>query len=149
MPVSASAPPRLPYPLRLLWAGPVTLFGLALALPVLLAGGHRHVVKGSTSALLFRGALADWMLRHHPAGRMRAMAIGHVIIAAASGLAPRTLTHELEHVRQAERWGPVFPFLYAGSGIWQWLTGRHAYRDNHFEVAARAAEDTASATLKT
>ncbi len=143
-----SAPPRLPFILRLLWAAPMSLFGLSLGLSILLAGGRCHILNGCTSALLFRGPLADWMLAHHPAGRMRAMANGHIVIAAASGLATRTLAHELEHVRQAERWGPLFPFLYLSSSTWQCLHGRSAYRDNRFEVAARAAEETTDATLK-
>jgi hypothetical protein len=46
--------------------------------------------------------------------------------------------HERVHVQQYERWGPLFFFAYAASGIWQLLHGRSAYRDNHFEVQARA-----------
>lgn len=128
--------------LRLLWAAPLTLFGLLLAFPILAAGGRLRVLHGHASALLADGPLADWLLQRHPLGPMSAMAVGHVVIAAPAGLLPRVLTHELEHVRQAERWGPLFPLLYAGSSAWQWLRGRHLYRDNRFEAAARSAEKT-------
>lgn len=132
----------------LLWAAPLTVFGLMLALPVLAARGRWRLLHGSTIALLIQGPLADWMLRCHPAGRMNAMALGHVVLAAASGLSSRTLRHELEHVRQAERWGPLFPLLYLASSIWQWLRGRDAYWHNRFEVAARAAEQREGATIR-
>jgi len=148
MPVFAAVLPRLAHMTRLLWAAPLSLPGLCLGLAVLTAGGRWHVVEGSARALLFCGRLADWLLLHHPAGRMNAMAIGHVVLAAASGMTPRTLAHELEHVRQAERWGPLFPLLYIGSSGWEWLNGRHAYRDNRFEAAARAAEQTGRATVR-
>lgn len=148
MPVLAVALPRLVYMARLLWAGPLSLFGLCMGLTVLVAGGRWHIVEGSTRALLFRGRLADWLLLRHPAGRMNAMAIGHVVLATVGGLGERTLAHELEHVRQAERWGPLFPLLYMGASTWEWLNGRQAYRDNRFETAARAAEKTGRATLR-
>lgn len=126
--------------LRLLWAGPLTLFGLLLALPVWLRGGRLRILRGQACALLADGPAADWLLQRHPMGAMNAMAIGHVVVAARDGLSSRILTHELEHVRQAERWGPLFPLLYLGSSSWQWLRGRNLYWHNHFEVAARAAE---------
>ncbi|HVL75982.1 MAG TPA: hypothetical protein VM406_08190, partial [Noviherbaspirillum sp.] len=130
---------------RVLWAAPITIFGLFIALPVRACGGHwRRLRGGSTAAMLVHGRLADWLLERHPAGRMNAMAIGHIVVAARTGLGPLTLAHELEHVRQAERWGPLFPILYAGSSAWQWLNGRNAYWHNHFEVAARAAADRAA-----
>lgn len=130
----------------LLWAAPLTVFGLVLALPVLLARGRWRALRGSTTALLIQGPLANWLLQRHPAGAMNAMAFGHVVLASANGLSVRTLMHELEHVRQAERWGPLFPLLYLGSSLWQWLHGRDAYWHNHFEVAARAAEQKSPAT---
>jgi hypothetical protein len=125
---------------RLLWACPLTLTGLLLALPVCLHGGGWRRISGTTPALLVNGTLATWLLRRHPAGPMNAMALGHVIFASRSTVAPRLLRHELEHVRQAERWGPLFPVAYLAASGWQLLHGRGAYWHNHFEVAARAAE---------
>lgn len=140
MPVSAALIPILRRGALLLWAAPLTLFGFALALPVRVGRGHWQMLHGSTLAILVRGPLADWLLLRHPAGAMNAMALGHVVIARQQALSPRLLAHELEHVRQAQRWGPLFPLLYLGSSAWQLLRGRNAYWHNHFEVAAREAE---------
>lgn len=126
--------------LGMIWASPVTLFGLLVGLPVALFRGHLHVVHGHTPALLARGPFADWLLRHHPFGAMNAMALGHVVIAEREGLSSRVLVHELAHVRQAARWGPLFPFAYLASSIWAFMRGRDAYWHNRFEIAARKAE---------
>lgn len=126
--------------LGMLWASPLTVAGLALALPIVLLRGHLHLVRGHTVALLARGPVADWMLHHHPFGRMNAMALGHVVIAEHDGLSSRVLVHELAHVRQAARWGIVFPFAYLASSLWAALRGKDAYWHNRFEVAARRAE---------
>jgi hypothetical protein len=126
--------------LGILWASPLTLAGLLLALPVLLLRGHLQVIRGHTVALLVRGPFADAMLSRHPFGAMNAMALGHVVIAEHEGLSARVLVHELTHVRQAARWGLVFPFAYLASSAWAAIHGRDAYWHNRFEIAARKAE---------
>jgi len=126
--------------LGIVWASPLTLFGLLLAFPIYLWHGNGELVSGTTSALLVRGPLADWMLSRHPFGAMSAMALGHVVIAEQQGLSPRVLAHELAHVRQAARWGPIFPLAYLVSSAWAALCGRDAYWHNRFEMAAREAE---------
>lgn len=122
------------------WASPLTLFGLLLALPVVLFRGRMHIVHGHTFAILVRGRVADAMLSRHPFGAMNAMALGHVIIATHEGLSARVLTHELVHVRQASRWGIAFPVAYLASSAWAAIRGKDAYWHNRFEVAARKAE---------
>jgi hypothetical protein len=124
----------------ILWALPVTLFGLLLAVPVILGRGQLCIVRAATPALLVSGRVADAMLERHPFGAMCAMAIGHVVIADRRSLTPQILTHELEHVRQAALWGAFFPFAYCGASLWAVLHGRDAYWSNIFEVAARQAE---------
>lgn len=126
--------------LGIVWAAPLTLLGLLLALPIFLLRGHMQLVRGPTVALLVRGPLADILLENHPFGAMSAMALGHVVIAEHQGLSSRVLSHELAHVRQAARWGLVFPFAYLASSAWAALRGRDAYWHNRFEVAARKAE---------
>lgn len=126
--------------LGITWAAPLTLFGLLLALPVVLLRGHIQLVRGHTVALLVRGPFADRMLGRHPFGAMTAMALGHVVIAEHQGLSARVLTHELAHVRQAARWGILFPFAYLASSAWAAIRGRDAYWHNRFEIAARDAE---------
>lgn len=127
--------------LGILWALPLTLLGaLLLMLPTLLLRGRIDVVMRPTPALLVRGPLADRLLEHHPFGAMCAMAIGHIVIAQRQGLTARVLTHELAHVRQAAHWGFVFPLVYLAASFWALLHGEDAYWNNHFEIAARRAE---------
>lgn len=124
----------------IVWAFPLTFFGLLLALPILLGRGRLCVVRASTPALLVSGRVADAILERHPFGAMCAMAIGHVVIADRRSLTPQILTHELEHVRQAALWGGLFPFAYFAASLWAVLHGRDAYWSNVFEEAARKAE---------
>ena len=126
--------------LGIIWALPLTLFGMMLALPTLLRSGHLHLIRTPTPALLASGPLADYMLARHPFGPMCAMAIGHVVIAEKRSLTPQILTHELAHVRQAAQWGIFFPFAYLAASGWAVLRGQDAYWNNVFEVAARKAE---------
>ncbi len=62
----------------------------------------------------------------------------HVLCRVA--LPEVTLRHELEHARQWRRLGPLFlPAYIAAAGL-ACLRGGHPYRDNRFEVTARACE---------
>ena len=125
----------------IVWALPLTLVGLLLALPVLACRGEMRLVRSARApALLFSGRAADYMLERHPFGAMCAMAIGHVVIAERSSLTRRILTHELAHVRQAACWGILFPFVYLAASAWALLRGQDAYWNNVFEIAARKAE---------
>ena len=129
--------------LGILWASPLSLVGLAIALPVLAWHGHAHLIHSRSFALLVRGPLADVLLGHHPFGAMTAMALGHIVISENQGLSARVLMHELAHVRQAACWGAVFPLAYLVSSAWAVLRGRDPYWHNHFEIAARKAEKRA------
>ncbi|RZI41869.1 hypothetical protein EGT07_17380 [Herbaspirillum sp. HC18] len=126
--------------LGILWAAPLTAFGLLFALPTVLYRGRIWFVHGPTFAILVQGPVADFMLTHHPFGVMNAMAIGHVVVAMHEGLSARVLAHELAHVRQAAVWGIALPAAYLASSLWAILRGKDAYWHNHFEVAARKAE---------
>lgn len=114
--------------LAYLWASPNTVLGLLLGLlsfqwPRMAEGivlFDRHV-RGFVWALhLFRRA---------------AITFGHVVLADRS-VQGRLLVHELHHVRQYERLGPLYIPLYVT--IWM-FTG---YRGHPFEEAARLAERT-------
>lgn len=64
-----------------------------------------------------------------------AVTLGRLIIVHPDvPLTERLLRHELAHVRQWQRAPITFPLRYA----WQHL--KHGYRDNPYEVEARAAE---------
>ena len=50
------------------------------------------------------------------------------------------MRHELEHVGQWTRLGPLFLPVYGAASFIAILAGRHRYLDNIFEIAARARE---------
>jgi hypothetical protein len=110
------------------WTSPNTLLGVILALFSL--QGPR-VVGG---VLVFdteppRGFL--WLLRK--VFRKAAITYGHTVLSAVP-LEGRLLTHELHHVRQYERLGPLYIPIYVL--IWVFM----GYRRHPFERAARLAE---------
>ena len=113
--------------LRVLWAAPASLVGLLLA-PFF---ERRSVTRG---VVLCEGA--RWPRRL--GWRYRAITLGHVVLSVDE-LDRDTMDHELVHVRQFESWGPLMLPAYAVAALWMKLKGKHYYRDNPFEVAARAA----------
>jgi len=115
---------------RYLWAAPCSAVGLLVLLPLWLAGG---------ATMRWRRGLLEAHLRRARGLPFDAITLGHVVIAVSPRAMRRWRAHEREHVRQCERWGPLFFPAYLLAGAWQWLRGRSAYRDNPFEVAARAA----------
>jgi hypothetical protein len=85
------------------------------------------------------GGFARRLLRSTPIGA-QAMTLGHVVIGRDRVSLDRSRAHELIHVRQVERWGPLFFPAYLAASAWAWLRGRHYYRDNCFEREARRGE---------
>jgi len=78
--------------------------------------------------ILGRRVLPNWL----------AISLGRHVIAWRS-LDETELAHELEHVRQWQERGWSFPLVYLAASLRAWRGGRHWYRDNAFEVAARQA----------
>lgn len=68
--------------------------------------------------------------------RYRAITFGHTVLSVDE-LDHDTLDHELVHVRQYERWGPLFVPAYLFASAAARLRGGHHYRDNRFELSAR------------
>lgn len=126
---SAWASPTSRTRLRRAWASPNTLIGL-IFLPFF---RRRWVTRG-----IILGEGASWPRRL--GWRYRAITFGHVVLAVDE-LDEKTLEHELEHVRQYERVGPLYAPLYLLASLRAMLGGGHYYRDNRFEVEARAAAD--------
>lgn len=117
-----------------LWASPYTVLGLLLCALGCLAGARIRRVDGVLEASLsFRARPQRW-LRRLP---FSAITLGHVVIAANQRELERLRAHERVHVRQYERWGPLFVPAYLVSSLLLWLRGRHPYWDNPFEVEAR------------
>jgi hypothetical protein len=124
----------LPRPLAYLWALPSTFLGL-LFIPWLLLGGGARIVDG---VLEIHGRAISFFLRHCTLlrGGASAMTLGHVVIGRDVYLLEATRAHERVHVRQYERWGPLFiPAYFAASAV-LWFRGGRAYDDNPFEREA-------------
>lgn len=122
--------------LRLLWAAPATVLGLMLGSFALTTGG-RMQRRGAT--LEFHGGVLRWLLDRLPGGPcIMAMTLGHVIVGRDAEALDYARLHELVHVRQYERWGPLFIPAYLACSAVIWLRGGHAYRDNPFERQAYA-----------
>ena len=121
-----------------LWAAPVSLVGCAIAGAAVATGGHSRVVNG---VLEVEGGLLTALLPKVGVGmKPAAMTLGHVVVAVDADTLERTRVHERVHVAQTERWGFFFPAAYLGASALIALRGGDPYRDNPFEVEARAAE---------
>ncbi|MCK6426189.1 MAG: signal peptide prediction [Burkholderiaceae bacterium] len=135
VPRAARGPGRWRRGLRLAWAAPATLLGVALALPLLLGGGRlaRHEGVLEVCAPDRPGWAWRWVARVG----IDAITFGHLVIARSPAHHAAWRAHERVHVRQYERWGPLFLLAYPAESLWQWLRGGCPYRDNRFEVQAR------------
>jgi hypothetical protein len=115
-----------------LWAGPNSLVGLAGALTT-----RTRPVRWR-GVLLFedaRGGLARFLRWRGFA----AITLGHVIVANRP-LSDGLLAHELEHVAQHERWGPLYYPAYLLGSV-------RGYQRNPFERAATRAATAVQAAL--
>lgn len=121
--------------LAVLWASPGSLLGLGVGLIGLATGGCWRR-RGST--IEFWGGAVTGFLENVPLmpGGALAMTLGHVILGVSEAALDVTRAHELVHVRQYERWGPLFLPAYLGCSTWLWLRRRDPYRDNPFEREA-------------
>lgn len=102
--------------------------GLALA-PFF---GQRHMERG---VLICKNA--GWPRRL--GWNYRAITFGHVILCVDEP-DEFLMRHELAHVHQYERWGPLFVPAYLVAALASLVKGGHPHTDNLFEVAARRAE---------
>ena len=118
-----------------LWASPGTVAGLILLAAARATGGAARPRDGALEAC---GGALPAILTGLGGGRLsiEAIALGHVILARSAESLDRFREHERVHVRQWERWGPVFPIAYVASSSWAWLRGRDAYWANVFELEA-------------
>jgi hypothetical protein len=126
-------------PLLYLWAFPTTMLGLILALATILSGGGARIVDG---VLEIYGGASEFYLRRIVGLVMRggasAMTLGHVVLGRDIDLLEVTRAHERVHVRQCERWGPLFVPVYLLSSLTVWLKGGRPYEDNFLEREAFA-----------
>ncbi len=121
--------------LRYIWAFPTSALGLGFLIPTLASGGGVQWVDG---VMEIYGGLTALFLRHCTLlpGGASAMTLGHVVLGRDQQCLQATRSHERVHVRQTERWGPLFVPAYLLGSVYAALRGRHAYRDNPFEREA-------------
>ena len=125
----------------LAWAMPLTLFGLAYA-ALFAAVGWYSWVGTLGDALVWRVQLdrsPAWLVRVWRG--WTGHGVGNVVVLNIDHLTPRghtVLHHEQAHVRQAMRFGALFPLLYGLGYTLAWALPRsYALYDNPFEVDAR------------
>ena len=122
----------------LVWASPYSAIGCSIGLVGLATGGGAQRRDG---ILEFYGGFTRWVVRHSPLGECcAAITLGHTVIGQTVEMLDFAHDHELVHVRQFERWGPMMGPAYLGCSIALWLTGKRAYLDNPFEKEAYSNE---------
>jgi hypothetical protein len=120
-----------------LWTLPTTLVGL-LFVPLALLGGGGGRVRVVRGVIEVHGRLVGYFLRRCVpiAGGASAMTLGHVVLGRDQACLDASRDHERVHVRQCERWGPLFIPAYLLASLLVKLRGRDAYIDNPFEREA-------------
>jgi len=127
-----------------LWAGPLSLAALPLAAAAAATGGRVRVEGGVLEAC--GGILRPLLSRGVPGFPIGAITLGHVVLGAGERELRECRAHERVHVAQYERWGVLFPLLYAASSLAALARGRRVYADNAFErQAVRQSEETMTA----
>ena len=122
--------------LRILWASPCSLVGLSIGALVLLFGGSVRRVGCALEFAPYHGRCpSNSRLRFLP---FSAITFGHVILGHSFQDLVTLRAHELVHVRQYERLGPLFFIAYPASSLLAAARGRCPYRNNHFEMEACA-----------
>ncbi|MDI1301891.1 MAG: hypothetical protein PSX71_08305 [bacterium] len=116
--------------LHYLWASPCTLVGMVAGAVFLAAGGSARMEGG-----VIEISLPPRM--QHTFLSLGAITFGHVVLGISKAELERLRTHELEHVRQYERWGLLFFLAYPASSLVQFMRGKNPYWYNHFEIQAR------------
>ena len=125
--------------LRYLWTLPNTLLGLALAL---LSRREGDGVRWVDGVLEFHGPGIRRLftrLWKEPL-EIRAVTLGHVVLARNRRSLHDTRRHERAHVAQYERWGPFFLAAYLIAVLAAVCRGRDPYLENRFERMAAGGD---------
>jgi hypothetical protein len=125
-----------------LWVAPITFWWLPLALLAKWTGGgfalHSGVLEiwgGKVGAKLDAGIPF--------LGAVNALTLGHIVVGISPVHLLRSRVHERTHVAQFERWGLLFPLVYAWAGWRAYRRGKDMYWDNPYEIEARKAAQLA------
>ncbi|MEO7391529.1 MAG: signal peptide prediction [Ramlibacter sp.] len=118
------------------WAAPCSALGLIAGLPAAVLGARIRMRAGAME--IAGGLLGAALSRLPPRMCFSAITLGHVILGVDLDTLDEVREHEQVHVRQYERWGPLFIPAYLLSSLFQLVRGRRPYLDNHFEREACA-----------
>ncbi len=121
-----------------LWALPATFIGLALAACANRIGA-RVVLREGVLEVSGPGVCTIATRLAPPGFRIRALTLGHVVLARDAATLAGTREHERAHVRQFERWGPAMIPAYLVAGLAAGTVGGDGYRDSRFERTASPA----------
>jgi hypothetical protein len=127
--------------IRYLWAAPNTLVGLLGVPLVVFERGRMRVVEG---VMEIHGPVIAWLLRRCVLveGGVCAITFGHIVLARDQESLDATRAHERVHVRQYERWGPLFIPAYLLASLWGLFREAGIYYGNFFERQAMEADRT-------
>lgn len=87
-------------------------------------------------AIECHGGAVDLFLTWFCGSWVSAITFGHTILGRDAEVLAACREHEWVHVRQYQRWGPLFGPAYILSSVCAFLQGKRPYRDNHFEREA-------------
>ena len=121
--------------LRHLWALPNTLLGLALAVLSRRDGDAARWVEG-VFEIHGPGIRRLFSRLWIEPPEIRAVTLGHVVLARDRRSLLATRWHERIHVEQYERWGPFFLPAYLAAALIAVCRGRDPYLGNRFERMA-------------
>ena len=122
--------------LFVIWTLPNTCVGLLVGFAGTLFGGKWQFRRGCFE---FYGGPVTWLLQKMPTGSGAiALTLGHTIFGQNLNCLDIARDHEHVHVKQYERWGPLFVPAYFLSSAYLWIQKKDPYRDNPFEVEAYA-----------
>lgn len=127
--------------LRSVWAFPATVLGLLIGAACTPLGARWQVRSG---ILECHGRPIAWLLEHATLLEGGAMAItfGEVVLGRTPAALDLCRDHELVHVAQARRWGPLFIPAYLACSAWIYVRGSgNPYLSNPFEVEAYAVSN--------
>lgn len=119
--------------LAYLWASPYTLLGLVIGV-LGLATRAKARVRGPV--VQFHSGGVQWLIRRLLGRNIQAITLGHTVLGQSESSLDISHEHELVHVRQYERWGPLMGPAYVLCSLLLWFRGGRAYRDNPFEREA-------------
>ncbi len=125
---------RALFVMKVIWASTWSVWGLGIGTIGLLTGGG---VRRSGRILEFWGGFLPMFLKYFPfiAGSPVAT-FGHVVVGRCERHLDACRPHQLIHVQQYERWGPLFIPTYLGWWFVLWCCGKRPYYDNPFEREA-------------